>query len=91
MDLKQDESERIDDFAMRARKKYQRINWDGVKYKYDLNDLMTGVTITRRTTNANIREYCSSRSGVPNLDDILAKGCSRESMKQHDKEIIGNS
>jgi hypothetical protein len=66
---------------MRVRKKHQRINWDAMKDKYSLNDLMIGVTIPRGTTSVNIREYCLSRSGVPNLDDLLAKGRSRKSMK----------
>jgi hypothetical protein len=52
---------------------------------------MIGVTITRGTTSVNIHEYCLSRSGVPNLDDVLAKGRSRESMKQHGREMIGNT
>ena len=75
---------------MRVRKKHQRINWESIKDKYNLNDLMIGVTITRGTTSVNIREYLS-RSEVPNLDDVLAKGRSRESMKQHDREMIGNT
>ena len=91
MDMKQDEREGIDDFVMRVRKKHQRINWDAMKDKCSLNYLMIGVTITRGTTSVNIREYCLSRSGVPNLDDVLAKGRSRESMKQHDREMIGNT
>ncbi len=49
MDMKQDEHEGIDDFAMRARMKHERINWDTIKDKYDLNHLMIGVTITRGT------------------------------------------
>ena len=85
------EREGIDDFAMRVRKKHERINWDTIKDKYDLNHLMIGVTITRGTTNANIREYCLSRSGAPNLDEVLTKGRCRESMKQHDREMIGNT
>jgi predicted HicB family RNase H-like nuclease len=91
MDMKQDEREGINDFVMRVRKKHQRINWDAMKDKYSLNDLMIGVTITRGTTSVNIREYCLSLSGVPTLDDVLAKGRSRESMKQHDREMIGNT
>ena len=70
VDLKQDEQEGIDDFAMRARKKHQRIDWNNATDKYNMNDLMTCVTITRCTTNANIREYCLSRKGVPDLDDV---------------------
>ena len=76
---------------MRVTKKHQRINWESIKDKYNLNDVMIGVTITRGTTSVNIREYCLSRSGVPNLDDVLAKGRSRESMKQHDREMFGNT
>jgi predicted HicB family RNase H-like nuclease len=91
MDMKQDEREGIDDFVMRVRKKHQRINCDAMKDKYSLNDLMIGVTITRGTTSVSIREYCLSQSGVPNIDDVLAKGRSRESMKQHDREMIGNT
>ena len=51
-----------------------------------MNDLMTCVTITRGTTNANIQEYCLSRKGVPDLDDVLSKGRSRESMQQHNRK-----
>ena len=91
MDLKQEEQEGIDDFAMRARKKQQRINWEDVKAKYNMNNLMTSVTITRGTMSANIREYSLSQRGVPDLDDVLARGRSRESMRQHNKEMIGNT
>ena len=91
VDLKQDEQEGIDDFAMRARKKHQRIDWNNATDKYNMNDFMTCVTITRGTTNANIREYCLSRKGVPDLDDVLSKGRSRESMQQHNRQVIGNT
>ena len=77
MDLKQDEQEGIDDFAMRVRKKHQRMDWNNVIAKY-MNDLMTCVTITTGTMNANIPEYCLERKGVPELDDVLSKGRSRE-------------
>ena len=91
VDLKQDEQEGIGDFAMRARKKHQRIDWNNATDKYNMNDLMTCVTITRGTTNANIREYCLSRKGVPDLDDVVSKGRSRESMQQHNRQMIGNT
>ena len=52
---------------------------------------MTCVTITRGTRNANIREYCLSRKGVPDLDDVLSKGRSRERMQQHNRQMIGNT
>ena len=76
---------------MSVRKKHHRINWEVVKDRYDLNDLITGMTIIWGTTNATIREHCLSRSGAPNLDDILARGRARESTTQHDKEMIGNT
>ena len=75
MDLKQNEQEGIDDFAMKARKKHQRIDWNNATDKYNMNDLTTCATITRGTTNANIREYCLSRKDVPDLD-VLYKGWS---------------
>lgn len=52
---------------------------------------MTCVTIARGTTNANIRQYCLSRKSVPDLDDVLSKGRPRESMQQHNKQMISNT
>ena len=81
-------------------KKYQRMNWEVVKYKSDLNYLMAGVTITRGKMNANIREYRSSRSGSTQpwrhiiFVQFLAEGgnmCVQEASWPDIKRVIGPS
>ena len=84
LDMTQRERERIDDCALRVRKAHRRIDWDTVKEKHDLTNLMPILSVARG------RDYCLSHKGIPELEAILLKGRSKESTIYKNREMTGN-
>ena len=90
LDMTQREGERIDDFAMRVRKTQSRIDWDTVKKKHDLTNLMPILSVARGTGSQSVRDNCLSHKGIPELETVLLKGRSKESTIYKNREMTGN-
>ena len=90
LDMTQREGERMDDFALRVRKAHRRIDWDTVKEKHDLTNLMPILSVARGTSSQLVRDYCLSHKGIPELEVVLLKGRSKESTIYKNREMTGN-
>ena len=88
--MTQRERERIDDFALRVRKAHKRINWDTVKKKHDLTNLMPILSAARGTVSQSVRDYNLSHKGIPELETVLLKGRSKEITIYKNREMTGN-
>ena len=88
--MTQREGERIDDFALRMRKAHRRIDWDTVKEKHDLTNLMPILSVARGTSSQSLRDYCLSHKGIPELETVPLKRKSKKSTIYKKREMTGN-
>ena len=80
----------IDDLDLRVRKPSRRINWDTVKEKHDLTNLMSILSVARETSNQSVRDYCLSHTGIPEIKTVQLKGRSKESKIYKNREMTSN-
>ena len=72
------------------RKAHRRIDWDTVKEKHDLTNLMPILSVARGTSSQSVRDYCLSNKGIPALETVLLKRRSKESTIYKNREMTGN-